>query len=326
MRVLFAALLSALGSALLLWLLLRSGWASKLATDQPNQRSLHIRVTPRVGGWGIVGGGSLAIVWLGAMPAWAWPVLILVVVSFIDDRRGLSSALRFTTHTLAAALFVVLSGVGLVAGALVIVLVVWMTNLFNFMDGSDGLAGGMAVCGFSTYALAALASGDVELAGWAAAITGGAIGFLLFNLHPARVFMGDAGSIPLGFLAAALGLQGWLRGDWPVWFPAVVFAPFITDATVTLLRRALRGERFWQAHREHFYQRLVRSGFGHARTAWVGYALMALCAAFALAGRILAGAWGGALAIGLAALSLVITGFWISRRWHSSVAEGQGIQ
>lgn len=326
MIVLFAVLLAGLVSALLLWLLLRTGWAWKLATDQPNERSLHTRITPRVGGWGIVAGGALAIAWLGAMPAWVWPVLVLVAVSFIDDRRGLSSALRFTFHAVAAALFVALSGVGPVAGALVVVLMVWMTNLFNFMDGSDGLAGGMAVCGFSTYALAALAAGDVELAGWAAAITGGALGFLLFNLHPARVFMGDAGSIPLGFLAAALGLQGWLRGDWPVWFPVVVFAPFIADATVTLLRRALRGERFWQAHREHFYQRLVRSGFGHARTAWVGYALMMLCAAFALAGRTLPGAWGGVSAIGLATLSLVIAGFWITHRWNSSVADRQDIR
>jgi UDP-N-acetylmuramyl pentapeptide phosphotransferase/UDP-N-acetylglucosamine-1-phosphate transferase len=96
----------------------------------------------------------------------------------------------------------------------------------------------------------------------------------LFNFHPARIFLGDAGSISLGFLAGALGEWGWRGGVWPVWFPILVFAPFIADASITLARRLLRGERFWQAHREHYYQRMVRSGIGHARTALAWYGLM----------------------------------------------------
>lgn len=122
------------------------------------------------------------------------------------------------------------------------------------------------------------------------AIAGTAFGFLLLNFHPARLFLGDAGSIPLGFLAGALGYWGWSKGIWPIWFPAMVFAPFIADASVTLLRRLLRGEKFWEAHREHYYQRLVRSGFGHGQTALGWYAVMFVgmsLALFALASSVL---------------------------------------
>lgn len=86
--------------------------------------------------------------------------------------------------------------------------------------------------------------------------------------------MGDSGSIPLGFLAAAFGMQGWKNGLWPAWFPLLVFSPFVVDATVTLLKRLSRGEKIWQAHREHYYQRLIRMGFGHRNTALAEYALM----------------------------------------------------
>jgi UDP-N-acetylmuramyl pentapeptide phosphotransferase/UDP-N-acetylglucosamine-1-phosphate transferase len=94
--------------------------------------------------------------------------------------------------------------------------------------------------------------------------------------------MGDAGSIPLGFLAAALGLVGWQQGLWPLWFPLLVFSPFIVDASVTLARRVLRRERFWRAHKTHYYQRLVQLGWGHRDTALAEYLLMAACGAAAL--------------------------------------------
>lgn len=310
---LLAAAVSAGGAAGVLWLLLRTGWAWRMATDEPNHRSLHTRVTPRVGGWGIVAGTVLALLTAGVAPLWAAPAAVLVLVSFADDRHGLSTGLRFAIHFVAAAALVALAGLPWLLALPVAVLTVWMTNLYNFMDGSDGLAGGMALSGFGACALAALSAGQADLAVVAAALAGGAAGFLRFNLHPARVFMGDAGSIPLGFMAAALGLEGALRGAWAPWFVPVVFAPFIVDASVTLARRMLRGERFWQAHREHFYQRLVRSGFGHARTAWFSYALMALCAACALVARAAGAAW----ILALPAAALFAAGLWIDRRWRA---------
>lgn len=169
---------------------------------------------------------------------------------------------------------------------MVIIIIVWSTNLFNFMDGADGLAGGMALIGFGTYGYAAFTvvpSSDLSIV--AAIIAGASLGFLLFNFPPARVFMGDAGSIPLGFLAAVLGLYGVFLEVWPVWFPVLVFSPFIVDATVTLCRRLVKGEKFWLAHRQHYYQRLILSGWSHRRTTLAYYVVMLTGAVSALYAR-----------------------------------------
>jgi UDP-N-acetylmuramyl pentapeptide phosphotransferase/UDP-N-acetylglucosamine-1-phosphate transferase len=163
-----------------------------------------------------------------------------------------------------------------------IVAIAWVTNLFNFMDGADGLAGGMAAIGFAACAWAAIHSGDTALAGTCAAIASASVGFLRWNFPPARVFLGDAGSIPLGFLAAALGAYGAVRGTWSLAFPVMVFSPFIVDATVTLLRRLVGGEKVWRAHRSHYYQRLVLAGWPRRRLAVASFALMAGAGASAL--------------------------------------------
>jgi len=273
------ALVAAIATTAILPTLLATGLAWRLATDIPNDRSLHTLPTPRVGGWGIV---PVCVVLLLALAPALWLIAVgaagLAAMSQIDDRRGLPARVRFSAHLVAVVALIVvypaaapwwlLAGVGFV--------MVWLTNLYNFMDGADGLAGGMALFGFGAYGAAALTgpntSPDLAVAG--AAVAGAALGFLLLNFHPARLFLGDAGSIPLGFLAGALGYWGWRADAWPIWFPALVFAPFIADASVTLLRRLLRGEKFWQAHREHYYQRMVRSGVGHRRTALYWYLIM----------------------------------------------------
>lgn len=285
--VLLTGAAAALACGLILQGLLASGLAWRIATDVPNHRSLHVKPIPRVGGWGIVPVCVVAFLW-HASQMWLITValLALALVSQIDDRRGLPARIRFAAHFAAVVVLIVaypaaapwwqLAGIGF--------LMLWLINLYNFMDGSDGLAGGMAVFGFSAYAIAALtgehASPALAVAG--AAVAGASLGFLFLNFHPARLFLGDAGSIPLGFLAGALGYWGWRGGAWPVWFPAFVFSPFIADASVTLLRRLSRGEKFWQAHRDHYYQRMVRSGVSHARTAAWWYAVMLAGVALAL--------------------------------------------
>lgn len=269
-------------SALVLATLLRLGLHGAL--DAPNERSLHSRPVPRSGGLGILAATMLGFAaaqgpWLAGACA-----LALAAVSAADDQLGLPAGVRLLVHLLAAGVF---SSVALGPAAswiLVVALTLalaWMTNLYNFMDGADGLAGGMGLAGFSAYAYAAAEAGDVQLALVCACVAAGALGFLLFNFHPARIFMGDVGSIPLGFLAGAVGLEGVQRGLWPAWFPLLVFAPFIFDASVTLARRLLRGERVWHAHRSHYYQRMILSGLGHRNTAFIWYALMAAGAAAA---------------------------------------------
>ncbi|HEY6896910.1 MAG TPA: glycosyltransferase family 4 protein [Rhodocyclaceae bacterium] len=271
-------------TALVIYALLTSGLAWRLAVDEPNHRSLHSKVVPRIGGLAMM--ACLLPLWL-ASPV---PLLLtglavlLAALSFIDDRGGVPVRVRFAVH-LAAALCWARWGAGSESWgvALAAMLAIgWMTNLYNFMDGSNGLAGGMALFGFAAFAWAA---GEGALAFAAESAAAAAAGFLLFNFQPARVFMGDAGSIVLGFLAGALGFAGWQQGLWQAWFPLLVFSPFVVDATVTLLRRGLRGEKVWQAHREHYYQRLVRMGWSHRRTALAEYALMAAVALSALALR-----------------------------------------
>jgi UDP-N-acetylmuramyl pentapeptide phosphotransferase/UDP-N-acetylglucosamine-1-phosphate transferase len=195
---------------------------------------------------------------------------------------------------------------GAVEAAVAILAVVWMTNLFNFMDGSDGLAGGMAAIGFGTLAAAAWAAGAMPLALVCAAIASASLGFLAHNFPPARIFLGDAGSVPLGFLAGALGLYGALAAAWPLWFPLLVFSPFIVDATLTLLRRASRREPVWRAHRSHAYQRLVLSGWTRRALALRAYILMAAAAASALVARAQGPAVQFGIILGWAMLYLLI--------------------
>jgi len=294
------------------WLLRRD----RLPMDHPNARSLHATPTPRIGGLGMMAGVAVASVWLA--DAGLLPVVVaafaLAAVSLLDDVRGLPVALRFLAHfvaTVACLLALGLTSWALLAATLA---TVWITNLFNFMDGSDGLAGGMAAIGFGALALAAWLGDALGLAAFCAAITAAALAFLRFNFPPARVFMGDAGSIPLGFLAAALGILGARQNVWPWLFPLLVFSPFIVDASVTLARRGLRGEKIWQAHRSHYYQRVVLLGASRRQLAWAAYALMLAGAALAFTLRALPQHTAWLLTVWAA--TYLLTFLTIDRRWN----------
>lgn len=288
-----------------------------VAMDHPNERSLHTTPVPRTGGIALMAGVLAG--WIVGWQPWLLPIFcsvaILIGVSFLDDVKGLPPGWRFLSHFVAAGIFLWHgTSAEVILLMLAAVAMVWMTNLFNFMDGSDGLAGGMALFGFGFYALAAWMAADAAFAVVLLTIAAGAAAFLVFNFHPARIFMGDSGSIPLGFLAAAFGLLGVERDVWPLWFPILVFSPFIIDATITLLRRLLQGEKVWQAHRSHYYQRLVQLGWGHRKTALNEYGLMA-CAGLSAIGMV--GQATVVQAIGLsmwgaiyAALALKINSMW----------------
>lgn len=318
--VVLVALGAACGCAAILWSLLKTGMAWRLATDIPNDRSLHNVPIPRVGGWGIVP-VIVVTTWLLA-PGLRYAVLgaaFLAAISQIDDRRGLSARVRFGAHLVAVIGLVALFPTDIPWGfrAIVVFLMLWLVNLYNFMDGADGLAGGMTLIGFAGYAIGASISAHPlpELTLAAAAVAGAAAGFLGFNFHPARVFLGDAGSIPLGFLAGAFGYWGWIRGVWPLWFPALVFSPFIGDASVTLLRRLIRGEAIWKAHREHYYQRMVRYGFGHSKTAVIWYAVMLVGVIVALSSL----SWPPAFqwcSVGTWGIVLALMGSVVDSRWR----------
>ena len=287
----YAPIAAALVTLALIAIILSSKFGKQIH-DIPNERSLHTTPIPRTGGIGLMAGTlvGFGVTWhlLTGYPlalTLATCVFFLLLVSFLDDINELSVGWRLLIHFVVAGAYleiVLPPHVGwLVLGTLVI-LTVWMINLYNFMDGSDGLAGGMALFGFGSYALAAWLANDTGLFQMNVCIAASALSFLFFNFYPARIFMGDSGSIPLGFLAAALGVAGVIKGVWPLWFPPAIFAPFIIDASVTLSKRMIAGDRVWQAHRSHYYQRLILMGWGHRATATAEYVLMAATAATAI--------------------------------------------
>jgi UDP-N-acetylmuramyl pentapeptide phosphotransferase/UDP-N-acetylglucosamine-1-phosphate transferase len=286
-----AALVPALLAAAAIAILRRSPLAARLS-DLPNERSLHETPTPRLGGLGI----ALAVLPFAILHAQGTPAMLLACalalagVSLADDLRGLPPSLRLVAHLLAAvAAWIAIAappasmpGTAWLAGLALVLAIAWSTNLYNFMDGADGLAGAMAAVGFGAYAAAAWMAGDAPLALLCLALASASLGFLAWNFPPARVFLGDAGSIPLGFLAGALGAYGIQRDLWPLPFPFMAFSPFLVDATVTLLRRLAAREKVWRAHRGHYYQRLVLAGWSRRRLALTAGALMLASAASAL--------------------------------------------
>jgi len=222
---------------------------------------------------------------------------LLALVSFWDDRVGLPVSLRLGVQLIAAVAVVSGAGVtlssitmpavgnvqlGVAAVPLTVLFVLWMTNLYNFMDGMDGFAGGMTVIGFGAMAYFAWQAQHAFILILSLVISMGAVGFLFYNLPPARIFMGDVGSISLGFLSGTLIVLGVHDGLFDIWTPLLLFSPFVLDATATVLRRVFHGEKIWEAHRTHYYQRLVLHGWGHRKTLLSEYALMVLCVAAAL--------------------------------------------
>lgn len=247
--------------------------------DRPNERSSHVVPTPRGGGIAVIGVSVvawLALVAGGIAPPRAVPVALvaagLALVSWFDDLGGLSPGIRLLAQFVAVAAGVwalprgaIFQGwLPLELDAIAVALIwVWFVNLFNFMDGIDGIDGSEATAIGLGIVLVAGAGGGVDLsiAAPAAAIAAAALGFLVWNWAPARIFLGDVGSVPLGYMLGFLLFELALRGQWQ----AALILPlyFLADASLTLLRRLARGERVWQAHREHFYQRAVQSGLSH---------------------------------------------------------------
>ena len=276
--VLFLAVLAAslVGTRLVLWLLRR-----RSILDLPNERSSHRVATPRGGGLAVV--AVLIVAWLAigfaGTPDQTLTSLILCgaalglgVVSWIDDLKGLAVAWRLVAQGGAVAIAVMAlpgggpywggllpAGLDAVAAGL---LWLWFINLFNFMDGIDGLAGAETVSLGGGVAVVAVAAGM----GDATALYGltalaAALGFLKWNWHPARIFLGDVGSVPLGFLLGWLLLDLSAQGYWA----SALILPlyYLADASITLVRRGVRGAAVWRAHREHFYQRAVDRGARH---------------------------------------------------------------
>ena len=283
-----------------------TGWLRRYALrqsllDVPNDRSSHTRPTPRGGGLSItlavlisvplltVYGDLPAMVLLALLPA---GILIGMIgwldvgfdwyegIGWLDDHYHLAIPWRAASYLLAASWFAWISGglpelslgiwawkTGVLNLPLVVLGIAWLTNLYNFMDGTDALAGLQAILAGTAGAILFWLQGTESLAALAAVIAAAAAGFLFWNMPPARIFMGDVGSCFLGFIFGCLAVVGERFAHLPALLWLILLGVFVWDATCTLLMRMLRGEVWYDAHRSHAYQRLLQLGWSHGRVA-----------------------------------------------------------
>ncbi len=288
MDYLFAGLIAFLASYLGVFAIRRIAQRRGIV-DMPNARSSHQIATPRGGGLAIVvvtlcgfivwqSGARLEMGWLGYFSA----AVLIAVVGLLDDVRSLSVVLRLAMQTLAAAILIVTFGAVDARMLGILPLLLWLvglTNMYNFMDGIDGIAAGQAVVAAGFWFALALALHVTPIAVLALLLLASSFGFLLHNKPPARIFMGDAGSTFLGFTFAALPLAMYhFTNELQMFALGILFvSPFVFDASLTIARRALRRENIFQAHRTHLYQRLVKIGYSHAAVSWL-YVFLALIA------------------------------------------------
>lgn len=267
-----------------LTLLLRRYALAKSLMDIPNERSSHSVPTPRGGGVAIVVACSLAlpVLWgvgylegaslLGVLGGG----LLVAIIGFADDHGHIDAKWRLLGHFIAAGwtlywlnglaplqLFGENVNLSVLGSVLAAFYLVWMLNLYNFMDGIDGLASAEAISACLGMCLIYWLFGTIDLI-WEPLILMGAVaGFLCWNFPPARIFMGDAGSGFLGFILGAFALESaWVRPEY-FWCWIILLGVFIVDATLTLIRRLIRGEKVYQAHRSHAYQHASRRYQSH---------------------------------------------------------------
>lgn len=257
---------------------------NRAVLDIPNERSSHMTAIPKGAGivlLFVVLVGWCAVSWVARngldanqITTIAGITIALSILSWIDDLKNLSPVLRLIAHLTAAGLAITFAPFqGLVfqgyleAPADMVftaIIWVWFINLFNFMDGIDGISGvqSSTIC-MGVIVIGYLVPDLIVYAPYAAVLLGASAGFLIWNWPPAKIFLGDVGSAPLGFLLGWILLSLAAASQWA----AALILPgyYLADATITLIRRAIRGERVWQAHREHFYQKAVASGLSHGR-------------------------------------------------------------
>lgn len=268
----------------------------KQIMDLPNERSSHSMPTPRGGGLATTPVLALALLALADFRLLGLAALALLAICWIDDRKGLPPGPRFAAHALAVLgfLFTLPADSLVFQGmlpfwadrAIAFVGWLWFVNLYNFMDGIDGITGvetaalglGIALVGGAALTAPALAVAAVGAA------------FLVFNWHPAKLFLGDSGSVPFGYvlggLLVMLAVQGQLAAA------LILPAYYLADATITISRRALAGEKIWQPHRKHFYQRAVQGGKRHDQVSLAigaGNLLLIGCAWLAADGKVVVG-------------------------------------
>jgi Fuc2NAc and GlcNAc transferase len=268
--------------------------------DLPNDRTLHQGAIPRGGGLVIITSLLIALIAMSIISnrpqffaALALVVFAWASLSWCDDKADLTPRFRLVVQ-FAICLFSVAAfgwvnqvlGVPLywLGPLLSVIGLLWMANLYNFMDGLDGLAASQTIVASISMAFWFLMHSDWQLALVCVVVAASSYGFLLWNWSPAKIFMGDVGSITLGGFFGTLFIIGATRHGLSILSFFSLFGVFIADATMTIIMRALRGEKIWLPHRQHFYQRLASHGYAHSKITLASIVLMLLCSVFATLG------------------------------------------
>ncbi len=274
-------------STLLSWLLtsrVRQYALKKDLLDIPNARSSHSVPTPRGGGLSIIIVLLLSAVASLFLPNAPVPLLVSLVLATVayailgwqDDKHDLPASIRFLFQLLIATIFTAwlawygtpeftlsIAGIAIILSS--VLWIAWMANLYNFMDGIDGISAVETIILGTTTSYWFAMSGAISIAIICIAVAGAALGFLRWNWSPAKIFMGDVGSLALGAFFAIMAMIGSSSLGIPFSAFLILYAVYLADSGVTLLRRMIKRERWWQAHRCHFYQRAVQSGYSHAQ-------------------------------------------------------------
>ena len=290
-------------STLLSWLLtsrVRRYALKKDFLDIPNARSSHSVPTPRGGGLSIIIVlllSAVASLFLPDAPVQLLVSLVLATLAYAllgwqDDKHDLPASIRFLFQLLIAIFFTAwlawhgmldftlsIAGIAVILSS--VLWIAWMANLYNFMDGIDGISAVETIILGTTTSYWFAMSGAISIAIICIAVAGAALGFLRWNWSPAKIFMGDVGSLALGAFFAIIAMIGSSSLDIPFSAFLILYAVYLADSGVTLLRRIIKRERWWQAHRSHFYQRAVQSGYSHAQVSLAVLAINLLLAVLA---------------------------------------------
>lgn len=273
------------------------------AVDQPNKRKIHKKIMPRMGGLSIFIGVVVGVITSGIytqtkMTAITFGAILIILLGIFDDKYQLSAKVKFIIQ-LIVAIMIVSTGLkmeflslpflperielGWFSYPFTVLWIVGITNAMNFIDGLDGLAAGLSVIGLSTIAFMALSGGKILILSLSVVVIGSTLGFLFYNFHPAKIFMGDTGSLFLGYVIAILSLLGLYKSVtlFSIVIPIIILGVPIFDTTFAVIRRLINKQPFYMPDKSHIHHKLIAYGLSHRKsviTIYIFGCIFSICA------------------------------------------------
>ena len=295
------------------------------ATDKPNYRKVHQKIMPRLGGLAIFISFIIGISIIHPAADYHWPIvigsIIIVITGMVDDVKEISPKLKLAGQILAAFIVVVYGNLnvefinlpfggkitfGYLSIPFTMIWIVGITNAINLIDGLDGLAAGVSSIALISIAGMAVVMGNIYVAVMALIVVAGSVGFLFYNFHPAKIFMGDTGALFLGYIIGVLSLLGFKNVTFiSLIIPIIILGVPISDTFFAIVRRIINKQPISAPDKSHLHHCLLRSGFSHRQTVLLIYAMSAI---FGLAAFIfsLATLWGSLIVLAVLLITIEI--------------------